>query len=245
MGRSYHYAMTDTTALDSFLDKWRTRWPEWRVVEVFVPEAQRQLALAWFALLQEFTDAMNIAGDPLPADAKLAWWGEELRDWSRQRSRHPLGRVLEPRRAPWFELAEALPVLIRMREAQSEPAAAFDTVRPLALAIAQVEWALLGHESTDALVQAIGLQLLAARLHEAGNAAVPVSLASQSPTSASEWAAQLQRQWPARTGGAVPRRLLSALEDSRLQRFTSVEEGIAPLSPARALWLGWRAARQR
>ena len=71
--------MTDSTALDSFLDKWRTRWPEWRVVEVFVPAGQRPLAVAWFALLQEFTDAMNIAGDPLPADAKLAWWGGDLR----------------------------------------------------------------------------------------------------------------------------------------------------------------------
>ena len=93
--------MTDSTALDSFLDKWRMRWPEWRVVEIFVPEAQRQLAVAWFSLLQEFTDGMNIAGDPLPADAKLAWWGEELRDWQQQRSRHPLGRVREPHRARW------------------------------------------------------------------------------------------------------------------------------------------------
>ena len=245
MGRSYNHAMTDTTALDSFLDKWRLRWPEWRVVEVFVPDAQRELALAWFALLQEFTDAMNIAGDPLPADAKLAWWGEELRDWSRQRSRHPLGRVLEPKRAPWFELAEALPVLIRMRDSQSEPAVVFDSVRPLALAIAQVESALFEHQSTDALVQAISLQLLAARLHETGNAAVPAALASQSSTPASDWAAQLLQQWPARTDGSIPRRLSSALARSRLQRFTAADEGIAPLSPARALWLGWRAARRR
>ena len=237
--------MTDTTALDSFLDKWRLRWPEWRVVEVFVPSAQRGLALAWFALLQEFTDAMNISGDPLPADAKLAWWGEELRDWSRQRSRHPLGRVLEPHHAPWFELAETLPVLVRMREAQSEPATAFDTVRPLALAIAQVESALFGHGSSGALVQAINLQLLAARLHEAGNAAVPVSLASQSNTPTPNWAAQLLQQWPARNDGAIPRRLWSALARSRLQRFTAAEEGVAPLSPASAVWLGWRAARRR
>ena len=237
--------MSDSTALDSFLDKWRMRWPEWRVVEVFVPDAQRELALAWFALLQEFTDAMNISGDPLPADAKLAWWGEELRDWSRQRSRHPLGRVLEPQSAPWFELAEALPVLIQMREAPSQPAAVFDTLRPLALATAQVEAALFGQAATDALVQDISLQWLAARLHEAGTAAVPVALLSQSATPVSDWAGQLQRQWPAHTDGAIPRRLWSALARSRLQRFTTVEQGIAPLSPARALWLGWRAARRR
>ena len=39
--------------------------------------------------------------DPLPADAKLAWWGEELRGWAARRSRHPLGRRLEPVRADW------------------------------------------------------------------------------------------------------------------------------------------------
>jgi hypothetical protein len=237
--------MTDSTALDSFLDKWRTRWPEWRVVEVFVPQSQRQLAVAWFALLQEFTDAMNIAGDPLPADAKLAWWGEELRDWSRQRSRHPLGRVLEPQRAPWFELAEALPVLIRMREPFAQPEAVFDAMRPLASAIAQVESALFHHTSSDALVHAIGLQSLATRLHEAADAAVPLSFASSSGTPAPEWAGELLRQWPAHADGAIPRRLWSALARSRLQRYMPAEQGVAPLSPVRALWLGWRAARQR
>ncbi|WP_017917626.1 squalene/phytoene synthase family protein, partial [Xanthomonas sp. SHU 308] len=88
--------MSSSSALDAFLDKWRRRWPEWAVAEAFVPAPQRARTVAWFALLQEFDDILNIAGDPLPADAKLAWWGEELRSWSGQRSRHPLGRVLEP-----------------------------------------------------------------------------------------------------------------------------------------------------
>lgn len=76
--------MAGPTALDSFLDKWRSRWPEWAVAEVFVPVRQRERAVAWFALLQEFDDILNIAGDPLPADAKLGWWGTELRDWARR-----------------------------------------------------------------------------------------------------------------------------------------------------------------
>lgn len=131
------------SSLDSFLEKWRSRWPEWQVAEAFVPVAQRELAVAWFALLQEFEDAMNIEGETLPADAKLAWWGEELRDWARQRSRHPLGRVLEPHRdAPWFALGEALPVLQRLRE--TEGGAALETARPLAQAIADVERVLFG-----------------------------------------------------------------------------------------------------
>ena len=65
--------MTTSTALDSFLDKWRTRWPEWQVAEPFIAESQRTLVVAWFALLQEFDDILNIPGDPMPADAKLAW----------------------------------------------------------------------------------------------------------------------------------------------------------------------------
>ena len=64
--------MTTPTALDSFLDKWRSRWPEWAVAEVFIAEDRRAATLAWFALLQEFDDILNIAGDPLPA-LRLAW----------------------------------------------------------------------------------------------------------------------------------------------------------------------------
>lgn len=238
--------MTDSTALDSFLDKWRNRWPEWRVAEVFVPAAQRQLAVAWFALLQEFTDAMNIAGDPLPADAKLAWWGEELRDWSRQRSRHPLGRVLEPRRAPWFELAETLPALIRLREPPQDPATAFALVAPLATAVANVESVLFGSAAGgQPLVLSISAQWLATRLDEAGEAAVPARSDSDAVPSQSNWSQQLLERWPVRNGGAMPRRLWSALARSRLQRFTAAGEGYAPLSPVRALWLGWRMARQR
>ncbi|MET0755800.1 MAG: phytoene/squalene synthase family protein [Pseudoxanthomonas sp.] len=234
--------MTDSTALDSFLDKWRARWPEWRVVEVFVPAPQRQLAVAWFALLQEFADAMNIAGDPLPADAKLAWWGEELRDWGRQRSRHPLGRMLEPQRAPWFELAEALPTLIALRERPQDQAGAWAAVGPLATAIANVESALFGSILGNALVRSIGAQYLATRLDEAGDAAVPVGFDGQAGSLQREWSQALLQQWPARNGGGTPRRLWSALARSRLRRFTASGEGYAPLSPARALWLGWRAA---
>ncbi len=236
--------MTDSSALDSFIDKWRRRWPEWRVVEVFVPRSERALALAWFALLQEFTDAMNIVGDPLPADAKLMWWGEELRDWSRQRSRHPLGRVLEPHRAPWHALAEVLPALIEARTPPRDDGAAFATLQSLASALAQVERALFSENAGDqaARAQAISAQLLAARLQQAGPGAVPLRIQGAGEASASDWAAALLAQWPARSGGAVPRRLWSALARSRLQRFDGAGEGVAPLSPVRGLWLGWRAA---
>jgi phytoene/squalene synthetase len=237
--------MSDSTALDSFLEKWRTRWPEWRVVEVFVPASQRQLAVAWFALLQEFADAMNIVGDPLPADAKLMWWGEELRDWGRQRSRHPLGRVLEPQGAPWHALAETLPALIEARAKPASGDAAFAQLAQLASAIVQVELALFQVISDDApaQAQAISAQLLAARLEQAGSEALPADAGDQRALSELDWARALQLRWPI-SGGAAPRRLWSALARSRLRRFQGTGEGIAPLPPARALWLGWRAARR-
>jgi hypothetical protein len=168
-----------------------------------------------------------------------------LRDWSRQRSRHPLGRVLEPNRAPWFELAEVLPALIRLRERPQDPATAFQVVQPLAKAVAEVESALFGSAAGQALVLAISAQWLAARLDEAGDAAIPVDFAAQAGSSQHAWSQALLGQWPARSDGAIPRKLWSALARSRLRRFSAAGEGYAPLSPVRALWLGWRAARRR
>lgn len=220
--------MPQTTALDSFLDKWRERWPEWSVAETFVPHAQRQLAVAWFALLQELEDAMNIAGDPLPANAKLGWWSEELRDWSRKRSRHPLGRLLEPHVAPWAELAEALPVLGALREPWPDIGAAFARVQPLAKAIAMVEAALFGGHADATGVQAIGAQWLAARVLGAGQG-------SDLPG--------LLEEWPAHAPTSRPRRLWALLARDRVQ--ARVKSGDAPqrISRLRLLWRAWNAAR--
>ena len=226
--------MNESTALDSFLDKWRTRWPEWRVVEAFVPAQQRQLAVAWFTLLQEFSDATNVAGDPLPADAKLAWWGEELRDWSRRRSRHPLGRLLEPHPAAWFELSEALPVLIRLREELPSVELALDASRPLVDAVGRVESSLFQHPPSDALLQALSAQLLAERVN-----------GGSAESSRTQWAQLVLSRWPSQAGAALPRRLWSAVARARLQQSIGKAGDASPLAPARALWTGWRAARQR
>lgn len=233
-------------AYDSFIDKWRTRWPEWAVAEVFVPPAQRQRTLAWFALLQELDDILNIGGDPLPADAKLGWWATELRDWSAQRSRHPLGRVLEPVRAPWAELAEALPELTAARARPQDSEAAFATLAGFGAAVAAVEAAVL--EGQAATPRQVVAQVLAQRLAEAGLEAVPLALQSASgPAAASEqaqraWANELMRAWPARAAGPRPRRVWASLAR---QRLAPVAAGRVPQpgrQPLRVLWHAWRAA---
>ena len=171
--------MSTSSALDSFLDKWRTRWPEWQVAERFVPERQRTLVVAWFSLLQEFDDIFNTAGDPMPSDAKLAWWGEELRSWSVQRSRHPLGRVLEPVRAPWAQLAETLPDLIEARAVPVDPAQALRSLQAYAAAVAAVEAVMFQTPARGDVATPVLVQTLAQRLHESGVAAIPRSLLAE------------------------------------------------------------------
>src|SRR3546814_12137811 len=89
---------------DEFTAKWRTRWPEWSIGMVFLPDAQRETAFAWFALVQELTDAAWSGADATPGLAKLAWWNEELQGWAKGARRHPLGAVLKPLSAPWTPL---------------------------------------------------------------------------------------------------------------------------------------------
>src|SRR3546814_20734396 len=68
---------------DEFTAKWRTRWPEWSIGMVFLPDAQRETAFAWFALVQELTDAAWSGADATPGLAKLAWWNADLQGWAK------------------------------------------------------------------------------------------------------------------------------------------------------------------
>nr|WP_295378066.1 phytoene/squalene synthase family protein [Pseudoxanthomonas sp.] len=233
--------MSDSSALDSFLDKWRHRWPEWQVAEIFVPPERRALAEAWFSLLQEFDDILNIAGDPLPADAKLAWWGEELRGWANRRSRHPLGRRLEPVPAPWAELADALPALIGAREAATDADAAFAGLRGYGAAAAAVEAAILGRRPDP---QAVVAQALATRLAESATAAVPHEVQGDDDRARlRDWARTLARRWPSASVAARERRIVAAFARGRLRRFARTGEATALPSRLRLLLTAWSAAR--
>ena len=222
--------------LHEFLDKWRGRWPEWRIARTFVPEAQHAEAEAWFALVQEWTDAAWTGADPTPGFAKLAWWQEELRGWAKGLRRHPLGRTLQKRPVPWAALADALPVLEATRDALAadmRDPAAIARLRPLAAAIAHAEAALFGEGATVAPPDAASADvfpLLAAHALWPRETAVDPARA---------WA----RMAPAPARAVTcPRRVLDALAHARLARLGAAGE-VVPLSPLRALWTGWRAAR--
>src|SRR5690606_16613093 len=133
----------------------------------------RARAVAWFALLQEFEDILNATGDTTPVDAKLAWWGEELRSWDSQRSRHPLGRLLEPVRAPWAQLADALPSLIDARVRPLDAAQARAALSAYAATVAAVEAVLFNDTYLPAAADAVLTQTLAQRVQELGVAAAP------------------------------------------------------------------------
>lgn len=228
--------MNEPGALEAFIDKWRARWPEWRIVEVFVPASQRDTALAWFALLQELTDAAWSGEDSTPGLAKLAWWQEELQGWSQGRRRHPLGAALQSRPAPWMALAAALPALRSHRELPHSMGDVFVGMHAFADPAAGVEDVLFDtHLTAPDLVAAT---LLAAHpaLCAAGHERLLTTLLSQ---------------WPAVRGPRV-RRIVSTLAHARLKpvrrkhgrKHVPPEHASSqPLPPWRALWLAWHAAR--
>lgn len=233
-------------ALESFIGKWRARWPEWTVAEVFVPPAQRPVALAWAALQQELTDAAWGGGDARPGEAKLAWWAEELAGWGRGMRRHPLGLVLQARSAPWPTLAAALPTLAASRERPRDPEEAASALAPFARALTMIDDALFepsGREPAPdpGTVAAVMACLQQVRFQQAGDAHVPLSwrVGGEGGDGGRErWAHHLRAHWPP-ARGTRPRRLWTALARERM----AGGDAAMPVPTWRVLWEAWRAAR--
>ncbi|MBB1060569.1 phytoene/squalene synthase family protein [Marilutibacter spongiae] len=237
---------TDQAALESFVAKWRERWPEWNVMEVFVPAAQRPLALAWAALLQELTDAAWRGEDARPGEAKLAWWQEELQGWSLGRRRHPLGLALQKQPAPWDALATALPGLVGSRERPRDMAEAYDGLAAFSAAVVDVERVLLpaavAAAADEAERDAVSAVLLQSRCMLPGDAHVPMAVFARAGEGdpVAIWRQQLRQRWPAQPPAGLPRRLWSRLARARLRQADPAR----PLKPWSAVLLGWRAARR-
>jgi hypothetical protein len=218
-------------AVDSFVAKWRARWPEWDVAMVFVPAEQRPCVQAWFCLLQDLTDAAWAGSEATPGLAKLAWWQEELTGWSRGARRHPIGAVLQPVPAPWAALGASLLSLHGTRERAGDGAQAFAGLAAFAAAAAACESAVFGLPAGDP--SAMQRRLLGQRLLADPAAACPVS---EDPA---DWTRQLLHGWPA--AATRPAAIQDAVLQERLRR------GPAPvaLRPWQALRVAWRAARRQ
>jgi phytoene/squalene synthetase len=218
-------------AADEFIAKWQARWPEWNVGAVFLSEPRRETAFAWFALLQELTDAAWSGADATPGLAKLAWWNEELQGWTKGARRHPLGEVLQPQSSSWPALAASLLSLQASRELPpaTDPAAA--GLEGFSKAVAECERHLFDGAAVamadDGDARAIGFDLFAGRQLLQGDAGR---------------ARQLLDATSAAIAGTRPRRLQSAFLRQRLRRLATTGQGRPP-SALRGLWLAWRAAR--
>ena len=228
-------AMSDDISLDGFLDKWRARWPEWAVAEVFVPAGQRERAWAWFSLRDELAEAAWGGADPRPGDAKLGWWAEELDGWTRGARRHPLGLVLQKAPAPWTSLASCLPALRASRERPRDLEAAMFALEPYAEAVAGVAQHLFG-SAAPAPARNVVVSLLAERVLGHPDGATPLG-----DVDVRGWARGLLGQWPQPGQGTRPGRIHAAIVRGRLRRYA---EGREPAMPRlSALVAGWRAAR--
>ena len=212
----------------SFIDKWRRRWPEWSVAEAFVAPSQRRAATAWFALLQELSEAAWGGSDPTPGLAKLAWWHEELEGWAKGARRHPLGEILQRLEAPWTPLARALNGLPDTRG--RAPGEALEALAALAAGIAGCEAALFPDERATPGQEAA--------------AAVRAALLGERAllTGAADDAGWLLERWPRPVAGPIPRRLHSRLLRARLERLAAGRPA-APMPGWRVLAASWRASR--
>lgn len=221
-------------ALDGFVDKWRSRWPEWGIAEAFVPQAQRVPVAAWFALLQELHEAAWAGVEAAPGLAKLAWWQEELGGWSRGARRHPLGQVLQRMEAGWEALGLALAALPATRDPGAGDTGQ-DALRSYATAVLTCEARLFGGDTPEpAALEAFvdGLRIERALSRGELDAALALRPALE-----------------ARAGALFgrPRRLRQAVLRERLRALAAGRPpaGGAGLrvSPLRLLWSAWRAAR--
>jgi hypothetical protein len=232
-----HDPVADGADAAAFLAKWRGAWPEWSLVEGFLPTAQRPVADAWQAVQFEWQEATWAGADARPGEAKLAWWAEELDGWAQGRRRHPLGAVLLPRPAPWRDIAGVRPGRAALRARPDTAAAAWDALEGPTNGIASVEAALFDGAAAPRAIAACWLH---ARLARHPTDAVPRALGSPDDATLRRWIDALLADWPVQGNLVPPGSIALALARRRLARG----DAAAPLSPWSAMWTGWRAARR-
>ena len=220
--------MNESASLDSFIDKWRQRWPEWGLLSVFVASGERARLAAWMALLQELREAAWGGRDPAPGLAKLAWWQEELRGWEKGARRHPLGEALQKLDVHWDLLGRSLSSLPATRAADADEA----PLRTFAAGLLACEADLFGgREPSPGDIAATVHALRAERALVQGDN-VDLRAARLLPPLEAARAGSLTR----------PRRLQQAVVRERLRLLAAGGEPRGS-SSLKLLLAGWRAAR--
>lgn len=155
-------------AFASFLAKLEQAYPEWRLLQLYLPRGDRaQLAAEAVAL--ELSQAVFHLPELTVAVSKLQWWGEELGRWQAGAARHPLTRHLPSVRG--VTPSAAVPILLEAaaRVHEALPAADFGQqlvqLQPAFAAIERVRAALLGRApASPAAVQVDALRHLLRQL---------------------------------------------------------------------------------
>lgn len=249
----------------SYLEKWRQRCPELRLLEVFHRGAEGARQLAWACMLAEWEEAMFSAGDPAVGRTKLLWWCEDLAR-GRDAAQHPLSRhlleLLESRPVEaesWRQLgAAALQLQQTDRAGDPDCATQQERWQPFAGSLAALEQAALGHP-VDAVTLAAQLRfdrLLVQLARDGGEVSMlPRDFRSRfggqeywrGQGSAAGWTA-LAIAWATPDGesGSAWRRLRLRLQQRcwvRLRRGEGVQRA-GELGSAALLWHSWRAAQR-
>jgi len=248
----------------SYIAKWQQRQPEMRVLEAFAAPDQRTLLTHWWALWNELDEAMFELSDPAVARSKLAWWGQDLAAGAR--AQHPLVRALlaEPRAAAvsaarWRELAQQAIALASDEFAADDIAGVKARWQPLADVFAVLEQALFGRADAARIAAQwqMARALRALRRGQPERAGLPLQLlarhglvlgdlSGQEPPSAFWRDYRDELYGTAAEAAALPRRARDEFDRLQLNRLVAGQPlaRAMAISPWRALWLAWRAARR-
>lgn len=262
-------------AFASFLAKLEQAYPEWRLLQLYLPRGDRA-ELAAEAIAHELTQAVFHLPELSVAVGKLQWWGEELPRWQAGEARHPLTRRLASVHA--VAPATVLPILLEAaaRVHEALPAADFGqqlvSLQPAFTAIERVRAALLGRApASPAAVQVDALRHLLRQL-----ARLPLAEQGTAPALSMQLLArhQLRREdlaqaGPAREAAVADQLALIAAALLPLRTLLQGDDWIRrvrwrceawrarplrPVDPFAQLWrrldgtpwsLGWQAWRER
>lgn len=250
--------LTGAAEVDPYVAKWLAAAPARELVLLFCPTSGRRLAALWGAVCNELDEAVFDLTDAAVAQAKLAWWGEELTHAAQGEAQHPLTRAFHAGGAAsriaslrWAELVHAGLRLVADDAASGDTAALLARHRPYAAAIAGIEADLFGGDAAVEAILASHLLRLWPRHGHASGMRWPLHLrarhqasadGSASPALQRDFASELLAAWTTPARGPVWRRSLAAVDRWQLQRLAQAGT-TASLGRWRALWLCWRAAR--